>query len=867
DSQQRAVAGQIAARRDSLSPPIPPIPWMDADRKALQGAGIFKPFDTGEDRTRNPPKEVIEQRFRALRTRKPGDALVVYLAAYAKADARGKVQILAYDSDPYRPETLVPLDHVLNWLKECPARSKLLVLDVMRTTPDPADLGGTADGVADLLRDELDARAGTPDAADPHLLVLAACAPGQTGLGSEALGRSVFAHFFLLGLGDPQADADGNRAVSVKELARYLDRKVGQWAAHYRGTTQRPRLYGSGPDFDLASLTKAKPKPSAKWAWRWPWKAAPPPPAEAPEAAQADAAPPKAATTPEGKASGKVPEPPPLPGGMKYPRWLADGWHVRDGWWAADDHLAAPRVFRRLDAVLLRAERRWRGGGDPETLRAEFAEERGRLEAAMDRARKLPHPETPVSVGQARALGRTLDKDLAVALKRLLSFRASQIDAPRRKEFLDKLQGLTSLDLAGAVVDALADRSLTPETLDLLDRADAYRHEAEVMSLPRAVGFAPVSQTAATWAKARDAYSLVLTFQERLGRARVVRGKALILLRASIPYAETAGAPDFEAAWFEAAGQVRELDGLLARPDRPLPEDPLAELNRALNDAVRDLSRSTAVLESPFRADAVSPLVERCTSKRVRPDTALARKVEACLLCPFLPSRPRQELWAAGRVLDRRLDGLPTEETGADETPEGVPRERLARRLRRAAALAGLAGHEIDLKRPAAAVLRGGSDDPSAVWPAVAETFRAVHVAFEGLTGPSGPPDPLDRPGWVAPVFALDWQRNPTRYDRLRLGLAGYARLAARYLHEARDLNDTDLADTVKFYEDAALACAGADPDSPGAGGLPAETALEGTVTPRTGLKLSSAHPDDRAEVQFFLRAPQGTGPQELTLS
>jgi hypothetical protein len=940
--QQRAAAGRGDATKGRLSPLIPPIPWIDADRKAVQGVKVFTRLAGGEDRTQTPPKEVIEVRLKALRLLKPGDAVVVYLAAYARVDDRGKVQVLAYDSEPYRPETLLPLDAVLGRLKECPARRKLLVLDVMRGTPDPSDLGGTADGVADLVRGELASQA------DTHLFVLGACSPGQTGLWSEAPGRSVFAHFFGLGLTDPQADTDGDRAVSVKELARYLDRKVDQWAGHYRDASQRPFLHGSGPDFPLASVIRVKPPRRWTWAWKWPpWKASTPPApgssepmADATSEKKADGAKGKGAPAADGKAqAAKGEDAPPLPGGFSYPPWLADGWELREKWWRASDDLASPRVFRRLDAVLLRAERRWRGGDDPDAIRRELAGERSRLEAAMDQARRLPRPDNPVSVGQARALGRTFDQDLTVALKKLLSFPVSQIDAPRKQEFLDKLQGRSSLDLAAAVVDTLADRPFDPKTLDFLDalvtetrlprdvvelralsqlsrrarasagdwtdetakrawdvicasesanslhhafpwvrdllgKADGLRHEAEVMSLPQAAGFAPASQTAAKWEQARAVYEQIRTFQERLANARVVRGKALVFLLASIPYAESAGGSDYEAAWFDAAGKVRELDQLLARPDQPLADDPLADRNRSLNDAIGELNRAVAVLGQPFQPDRVGALVESCTSKSVRPAAALSRKVEAVLTGPFLPARARQELWAAGRVLDRRLAELPVDETGTARDPAstgghgaGTPAERLSRRLRRAAALAALAGKEIDLQMPPRADIGDETRDAVKGWSAVARAFRTAHDRFEELASRSDQDDPLDRLGWVAPAFSVDWQRNPTRQERARYAAAGWAWLAGRYLHQARDLNDTDLPDTVKFFEDAALACANCDPDAPNARGLPPESVIEGGAAPSSGLKLSSNHPDDQVSLQFLLRAAEGNGPQKVALT
>ncbi len=166
-------------------PQIPPIPWVEADREALQAEHLFTDVDSDDDATRNPTLEVMRTRLDNLKNRKSGDAVVVYLAAYATVDGEGKIQVLATDSDPFAPKTLLPLSTVVARLKQCPAEKKLLVLDIMRTTPDPFDLGATADGVADLIREGLQSESDPNQPNVPHLLVIGSCAgPGRARRGS-----------------------------------------------------------------------------------------------------------------------------------------------------------------------------------------------------------------------------------------------------------------------------------------------------------------------------------------------------------------------------------------------------------------------------------------------------------------------------------------------------------------------------------------------------------------------------------------------------------------------------------------------------------------------------------------------------------
>ena len=97
----------------------------------------------------------MKTRLGDLRHLKASETVVAYIAAYAMVDGTGDVQILAYDSDPFAPKTLLPLRTVLAELRACHAQHKLLILDIMCTSDYPLDLGGTPDGVADLIRREL----------------------------------------------------------------------------------------------------------------------------------------------------------------------------------------------------------------------------------------------------------------------------------------------------------------------------------------------------------------------------------------------------------------------------------------------------------------------------------------------------------------------------------------------------------------------------------------------------------------------------------------------------------------------------------------------------------------------------------------
>ncbi|MGA8346282.1 MAG: hypothetical protein WB773_00550, partial [Isosphaeraceae bacterium] len=472
-------------------PQIAPIPGMERERSALQEAGVFPSVDSTEDPTWNSTLEVMKTRLDNLKGLKTGKGVVVYIAAYAMVSRAGDVQILAFDSDPYSGNTLLPLRTVLTRIKDCPERHKLLVLDIMKSAPYPFDVGGTPDGVADLIRNELQAQKDSEQLVDPNLLVLVACSPGQYGLWSESTHESIFGHFFREAFADPQADViNRNGAISVRELAAYVTDKVDRWAIQYRGMRQQPYLAGKAEDFELASLKPSPAGGQTKSAEREI------PVAEG-KAVEKEKAPEqgKIAAEPSDKLAAKEAARPAEEKSASaaeslrsgYPEWLSKGWEIRQSWWkekGKEDFpgAAAPRVFRRLEATLLRAEQEWRGGRDRQLLKDEFSPVLGELQVRMERAGKIPRPQVIRSVGQARAFGWEADRSLVAKLKNLVETQRTlgaaadpkPVEAAQKKAIDEILAALKTkpnpaLDLAGTIVEATLDQRLDAGTIRFLD--------------------------------------------------------------------------------------------------------------------------------------------------------------------------------------------------------------------------------------------------------------------------------------------------------------------------------------------------------------------------------------------------------------
>src|SRR5262245_20255420 len=195
--------------------PLPPAAflggWIDQYRDARLPANAWaaqdcQPFEKLPWRHTNVfPNQELRLLTKVLGDLSKGDDLpvVVLLSAHAAADSRGQVCLLPGDARPDNEKTWLPLADVLAYLRACPARQKLLVLDLMKPYADPR---------AGLLTDDMAARAqaALKEAVtrDRRLCVLWACAPGQHSLSAPDLRHSAFAYYLLQGLGG-RADGYG----------------------------------------------------------------------------------------------------------------------------------------------------------------------------------------------------------------------------------------------------------------------------------------------------------------------------------------------------------------------------------------------------------------------------------------------------------------------------------------------------------------------------------------------------------------------------------------------------------------------------------------------------------------------------------
>ena len=173
--------------------------------------------------------------------------LVVYVDAHGVSDG-GTAYLLCRNYDPANPTAgRYRLSELLRQVGESPAGLKLVILDSGRIESDPR-MGMLVNEFPRLLEQEVHATG------DESLWVLSSNAILERSHVSRALERSVFGYFVTLGL-TGAADANGDRAVDLDELYRFVRTNVSAWVRTATGgrETQTPLLlWGGGANPPLA---------------------------------------------------------------------------------------------------------------------------------------------------------------------------------------------------------------------------------------------------------------------------------------------------------------------------------------------------------------------------------------------------------------------------------------------------------------------------------------------------------------------------------------------------------------------------------------------------------------------------------------
>jgi hypothetical protein len=204
------------------------------------------------DRSRNRALEDLEWAIEEQQSQLPGTPIVLYLSAVGVSTPGDSGELRAYlvprDGLVGDQQTLIPAAELLELLRDRRWRStsKLLLLDVGQPGSDRA-LGVFANGFLRHLKDLLEA--------DPDLLVMTSCAPGQLSWSAEPLGGTIF------GVVVVETLTKFNGQGRVSDLHAQVQAQVSRWARVHRGAIQTPQLWGNlRRDF---RLPRYRPSPSA----------------------------------------------------------------------------------------------------------------------------------------------------------------------------------------------------------------------------------------------------------------------------------------------------------------------------------------------------------------------------------------------------------------------------------------------------------------------------------------------------------------------------------------------------------------------------------------------------------------------------
>jgi hypothetical protein len=684
---------------------LPPSRWTAQDCTALQGLPwISHNAFTSQERV------LLVQELKSLGRGQPADQpLVVYLCARAVVGADGAVAVLPGDARLDEPATWLPLGEVLQYLRDCPVKHKLLLLDLAQPFVDPR-AGVLTNDVPERLQPEVKAAVDL----DSTLWVLCSCSPGQVSLASEDLGHSVFVHYLTQGL---QGRADGclpgekpDTRVSARELAAFVTDRVDRWAWHNRRLRQTPVFLGSGGDYPLT-------------------------------------------------VAGAVAEP---EGGLEvgYPAWLTEGWRLRERWQQDRGTRTAPATYRELEQALLRAEQRWRGGENTSDVEAALKTRLSRIERQRNAEGGVADRPEPASLAEEVVRGRQPpERDVRQDLRELKRLAEKQVSAttpgpgekpaekpaekpgekPEEKAFLAPFEG-KPFELAWAVFQAaLADRNPRPDHLRYWHGLLAAQKEpptryAEIAYLGRLGGLSTEKGGEVPAAVVADALQATAEAQKALaaGAAASPRvsalyretaerkkegdgllfGPAAARAKAAEPLKEALrgllGVNEFlqavgaseaaldealdvlpgyawyleeedrrEPRWQEAVRAALALREVLAVPPEGRPNPAVLRRLREGTEALRD---SLNELGRPAQPDQLSELIRQSR----KAGGADARKMGALLRLPVVPAAERGKLYAAWRDLTARLLQADLPEAPPAPDPVRAVREEQERGLLRA---------------------------------------------------------------------------------------------------------------------------------------------------------------------------------------
>jgi uncharacterized caspase-like protein len=188
---------------------------------------------------------------RYLKKAGPDDVLLVYFSGHGFRDADGKMYLAPLDVDPDNPaSTGIPAEWLRREIAACPAAFKLLVIDACHAGSEKGDddsRGVAARELGETFKD-LD-----------QVVTLASSAADEKSQIWEEKQQSLFSYWLNQGL-KGHADTDGDGAVDIDELYKYVSRNVTRTAESRFSRPQTPvRIVRSGVH-DVPAVVRLQPQ-------------------------------------------------------------------------------------------------------------------------------------------------------------------------------------------------------------------------------------------------------------------------------------------------------------------------------------------------------------------------------------------------------------------------------------------------------------------------------------------------------------------------------------------------------------------------------------------------------------------------------
>lgn len=179
----------------------------------------------------------------------------VYYSGHGAPDpASEKSYLVASNTDPdYLTLNGYPLNQLYENLSKVPAQSVTVVLEACfsGTSAGGAVIQNASPAVLSVENPMLGMKKG---------LVFAAGAADQIASWYPEKRHGLFTYYFLKGLRG-KADQDGNRAITAKEMEKYLKEKVPYWTRRMHNREQAPQVIGQNMDRVLVRYQESEPEP------------------------------------------------------------------------------------------------------------------------------------------------------------------------------------------------------------------------------------------------------------------------------------------------------------------------------------------------------------------------------------------------------------------------------------------------------------------------------------------------------------------------------------------------------------------------------------------------------------------------------